>query len=292
MAGFEDALAELPLPSTPPGTTLAVEIAVGATGGSILAAVALAAIEGATRRAPSSAPAGPPPRPSRSEDVLAGVIALAVAAEAPLKLTAGLHHAVRFTDETTGFEHHGFLNVLLAFALALAGGAPEAVVDILAERDSAALVAAFRQLTPDQARAVRRRFVVLRVLRRRGPDRRPGGPRAGAVAQRGVPMSWLEVADDHPFGLATLPYGVFSVDGGMPSVGVRWVTRCSIWPLQRVSPAIRSPMSSRGSSLNPLMALGRPGWSDARQWVRSAADGETEDGPRAGRSRACTISTT
>ena len=39
----------------------------------------------------------------------------------PFKCTAGLHHAVRHRAADTGFEHHGFLNVLLAVAAALTG---------------------------------------------------------------------------------------------------------------------------------------------------------------------------
>ena len=38
--------------------------------------------------------------------------------------------------------------------------------------------------------------------------------------------TWLDVPAKHPFGLANLPYGVFSTEGRAPRVGVRigdWV---------------------------------------------------------------------
>jgi hypothetical protein len=57
--------------------------------------------------------------------------------ETAFKCTAGLHNAIAHTDPATGFEHHGFLNVLAATEAALAGGDPAAV---LAERDAAVLV--------------------------------------------------------------------------------------------------------------------------------------------------------
>ncbi|MBO3732609.1 hypothetical protein [Glycomyces niveus] len=51
------------------------------------------------------------------------------------KLTAGLHQAVRHRDPETGFEHHGFLNVLVAAAEAAQGAPTEALARTLAETD-------------------------------------------------------------------------------------------------------------------------------------------------------------
>lgn len=50
---------------------------------------------------------------------LAAVICSCRDRNLPFKLTAGLHHAMRHTDPETGFTHHGFLNVLVATALAV-----------------------------------------------------------------------------------------------------------------------------------------------------------------------------
>jgi hypothetical protein len=57
--------------------------------------------------------------------------------ETPFKCTAGLHNAVRHTGED-GFEHHGFLNVLVA-TQRLFDGMPDPVAD-LEERDPQALL--------------------------------------------------------------------------------------------------------------------------------------------------------
>lgn len=57
------------------------------------------------------------------------------------KLTAGLHHAVRHTDRTTGFTHHGFLNILVASAVAAHGREVTAVAELLAETDPESLAA-------------------------------------------------------------------------------------------------------------------------------------------------------
>jgi hypothetical protein len=61
----------------------------------------------------------------------------------PFKATAGLHHAPRNADPQTGFELHGFRNLLIA-AGAARGGAGE-LVGLLAER---APVGGRRRSTP------------------------------------------------------------------------------------------------------------------------------------------------
>ncbi|TVT21395.1 hypothetical protein FNH05_34000 [Amycolatopsis rhizosphaerae] len=71
------------------------------------------------------------------ETELAAAILAAVRAEVSFKATAGLHHAVRNTDPVTGFEQHGYLNLLLATAVAAGGAAEPEVVAALAERDRA-----------------------------------------------------------------------------------------------------------------------------------------------------------
>ncbi len=53
--------------------------------------------------------------------------------------TAGLLHAVRHRDETTGLEGHGLLNLLLATRASLDGAGPDDVAAVLEDRDGAAL---------------------------------------------------------------------------------------------------------------------------------------------------------
>ena len=70
-----------------------------------------------------------------SEHELAGFVDAALDRECRFKLTAGLHHAVRNTDPGTGYEQHGFCNVLLATRTLLDGGSTDDAVAALAERD-------------------------------------------------------------------------------------------------------------------------------------------------------------
>ena len=88
---------------------------------------------------------------------LASCIEASLDRELPFKCTAGLHHAVRHRVEATGFEHQGFLNVLLATRTLLDGGGPEEVAKVLDETDGEALAS---RLTadPDMAARTRRWF--------------------------------------------------------------------------------------------------------------------------------------
>jgi hypothetical protein len=58
--------------------------------------------------------------------------------ETPFKCTAGLHNAVRHSGED-GFEHHGFLNVLVATRNAFDGASIDDVVEVLERRDGPGL---------------------------------------------------------------------------------------------------------------------------------------------------------
>jgi hypothetical protein len=65
--------------------------------------------------------------------------------ETSFKCTAGLHHAVRHRDHATGFEHLGFLNVLLATGVAFDGGSRDDVARVLDDHYANDLVAMARQ---------------------------------------------------------------------------------------------------------------------------------------------------
>jgi hypothetical protein len=93
-----------------------------------------------------------------SEGQVAAFITACLDREVAFKCTAGLHNAVRHTATDTGFEHHGFLNVLLATRASLDGASLDEVAAVLASRDGDALAARAGELSEDQAAGTRRWF--------------------------------------------------------------------------------------------------------------------------------------
>lgn len=83
----------------------------------------------------------------------------AVLAGVPFKCTAGLHHAIRHTAADTGFEHHGYLNILLACDRALGGASVPEVLTAVADRDPVAVSAAIAALDPQRLARARDSFV-------------------------------------------------------------------------------------------------------------------------------------
>jgi hypothetical protein len=85
-----------------------------------------------------------------SEQELADSIRRATDRDIAFKATAGLHHAIRNTDPVTGFEQHGFLNLMLAAAASAAD-----METLLAMRDPVEIVRRIGDLEP----SVRSRFI-------------------------------------------------------------------------------------------------------------------------------------
>lgn len=94
-----------------------------------------------------------------SEVEVAEFVRACVAEKAPFKCTAGLHNAVRHRDEHTGYEHQGFLNLLLAVCRGVRGASMRELVKVLSQRDPAELVDEFHTVDVRTARTARRRFV-------------------------------------------------------------------------------------------------------------------------------------
>lgn len=66
-------------------------------------------------------------------------------AQLPFKATAGLHEPIRHFDPHLGAERHGFVNILIAAALAEAGSDPETILEVIADTqvDNFSVSAAF-----------------------------------------------------------------------------------------------------------------------------------------------------
>ncbi|MBE8474885.1 hypothetical protein [Streptomyces justiciae] len=91
------------------------------------------------------------------EHELAAAVLAATRAGVAFKATAGLHHALRNTDPETGFEQHGFLNLLVATDAALKGAEETELVELLADRDGDRVAEQVHALSP-QVRDVFRSF--------------------------------------------------------------------------------------------------------------------------------------
>jgi hypothetical protein len=91
-----------------------------------------------------------------TDEELAAFIGACVERAVPFKCTAGLHHAVRHTDPVSGFRHHGFLNIVVATARAVAGSS---VREALAEARPDRLAAEAAAIDPPLAAATRAHFV-------------------------------------------------------------------------------------------------------------------------------------
>jgi hypothetical protein len=90
-----------------------------------------------------------------STRALGAAIDAALDRELPFKCTAGLHHAVRHRAADTGYDHHGFLNVLLATRAALDG---DDVTAALEEADAQVVVSRLREVGSDALTRARRWF--------------------------------------------------------------------------------------------------------------------------------------
>ncbi|NUO41509.1 MAG: hypothetical protein HOV82_05665, partial [Streptomyces sp.] len=89
------------------------------------------------------------------ERELTATVLAATRAGVAFKATAGLHHALRNTDPETGFEQHGFLNLLVATDAALKGAGEAELVALLADRDGDRVAERVRTLSPQVRDAFR-----------------------------------------------------------------------------------------------------------------------------------------
>jgi hypothetical protein len=91
-------------------------------------------------------------------DELAAALGAALDRELAFKCTAGLHHAVRHRDPETGFEHHGFLNVLLATRASLDGAGAGDVAELLELTDAGAVTSRLAEVGDTSLAGARRWF--------------------------------------------------------------------------------------------------------------------------------------
>lgn len=113
----------------PEGVAVYLELPRDATRARLLGELAGSAYRGKLRTG------GMEPQMYPDEAELAAALVGLAGAQVPFKATAGLHHALRNTDPATGFEQHGFVNLLAATERARAGAGVGEIAAVLAERD-------------------------------------------------------------------------------------------------------------------------------------------------------------
>ncbi|MEJ7705813.1 MAG: hypothetical protein WKF82_00220 [Nocardioidaceae bacterium] len=94
-----------------------------------------------------------------SEAQVADVICAAIRSGVPVKFTAGLHRAIRHTSSDTGFEHHGYLNVMAGVRVGQLGGNADQVMVMLRERQASEVVGVVSDWSRADIDAVRSTFV-------------------------------------------------------------------------------------------------------------------------------------
>ncbi|MCE3555841.1 fumarylacetoacetase [Pseudonocardia sp. RS11V-5] len=88
-------------------------------------------------------------------------------------------------------------------------------------------------------------------------------------------MSVVEVPAGSPFGPENLPYGVFSVAGRAPRVGVRWGD--SVVDLAVLLGDTGEDAVFAAPSLNPFMAQGPDRWAQVRERIAALVTGDVPD---------------
>jgi hypothetical protein len=129
-----------------------IEIPVAALTGAVLDTVSSPGYRPKLRTGGVTAAAFP------DERTLAASLCAVADLRVPFKCTAGLHHAVRHAASDTGFEHHGFLNVLVAVVAAARGAEPGDVAATLGDHDAERVAGLAAGLRPDDARMARSLF--------------------------------------------------------------------------------------------------------------------------------------
>ncbi len=88
--------------------------------------------------------------------------------------------------------------------------------------------------------------------------------------------TWLDLPADHPFGPATLPYGVFSTDDPeLRRIGVRIGDQVLDAARAAETAGMESGVCWEQPSLNHFLALGPQAWDSARAWLTLVLADET-----------------